>query len=330
MQGHAAEAKVLQPGLVNPGYEEQPKWFKDSFLDVREDIAEAKAQGKRLMLYFYQDGCPYCKKLLQDNFGQREISHKTQQYFELIAINMWGDREVVDLSGAQTTEKRFAKALKVMFTPTLLMLNEAGEVVLRINGYYPPHRFLAALEYVGGRRGDSSGFRDYLARVAPEASRGQLHTDVGFLQAPFRFADRLAHGTKPLLVLLEQKNCAACDELHLDILARKESQAQLAGFDVAVLDMWSKDPVQTPAGKQIPIVQWARDLDVKYAPTLVFFDRQGQEVFRTEAYLRSFHIQSVMDYVASGAYLEEPEFQRFIERRANGLRAQGIEVNLLD
>jgi thioredoxin-related protein len=316
--------------MVNPGHEPQPQWFKDSFLDIREDIAEAKAQSKRLILYFYQDGCPYCKKLLQDNFGQREISNKTQQYFELIAINMWGDREVVDLSGVQTTEKRFAKALKVMFTPTLLMLNEMGDVVLRINGYYPPHRFMAALEYVGARREDSSGFREYLARLAPEVSSGRLHTEEGFLKAPYRFADRLALGAKPLLVLLEQKSCAACDELHLDILARKESQALLAGFDVAVLDMWSAGPVQTPAGKEIPIAQWAGDLNVKYTPTMIFFDRQGKEVFRTEAFLRSFHIQSVLDYVASGAYLEEPEFQRYIERRADGLRARGIEVNLMD
>jgi thioredoxin-related protein len=63
---------------------------------------------------------------------------------------------------------------------------------------------------------------------------------------------------------------------------------------------------------------------------MIFFDHQGQEVFRTEAFLRSFHIQSVMDYVATGAYLEEPEFQRYIERRADGLRARGVEVNLMD
>ena len=38
--------------------QDQPAWFKDSFLDVREDIAEATKSGRRLMLYFHQDGCP--------------------------------------------------------------------------------------------------------------------------------------------------------------------------------------------------------------------------------------------------------------------------------
>ncbi|MEJ2644722.1 MAG: hypothetical protein P8180_07280 [Gammaproteobacteria bacterium] len=69
----AAESskEALEGGLVNPGYHEQPSWFKTSFLDMREDVAEAAAEHKRLVLYFYQDGCPYCKKLLEVNFAQR-------------------------------------------------------------------------------------------------------------------------------------------------------------------------------------------------------------------------------------------------------------------
>ncbi|MCP4407551.1 MAG: thioredoxin fold domain-containing protein [Gammaproteobacteria bacterium] len=328
--GHCAEGQSLEAGMVNPGYEQKPDWFKDSFLDIREDIAEAGAQEKRLILYFYQDGCPYCKKLLEDNFGQRVISNKTRQYFDLIAINMWGDREVVDFKGNETTEKQFAKGLKVMFTPTLLMFNEMGGVVLRINGYYPPHKFLTALEYVGGKRELKTDYQDYLTSLAPQPATGKLHVSEQFLQPPYRLADRVMRSAKPLLVLFEQKRCAACDELHLDILQRKESLALLEGFDIVLLDRWSKDPIQTPDAQETGIVEWAKTLDVKYAPSLIFFDRQGAEVFRTEAYLKAFHIQSVMDYVASQAYLKEPEFQRFIERRANELRARGVKVNILD
>ena len=36
------------------------------------------------------------------------------------------------ITGAQTTEKEFARALRVMFTPTLLFLDEQGNVVLRL------------------------------------------------------------------------------------------------------------------------------------------------------------------------------------------------------
>jgi thioredoxin-related protein len=98
---YAAEPEDrLSAGMVNPGYHEKPSWFKDSFLDIREDIEEASAEGRRVLLYFYQDGCPYCGKLLQDNFSDREIAGFSQQYFDVISINMWGDREVFNVNGS--------------------------------------------------------------------------------------------------------------------------------------------------------------------------------------------------------------------------------------
>ncbi|MBD3620012.1 MAG: thioredoxin fold domain-containing protein [Chromatiales bacterium] len=328
--GLAKEEGELAPGFVNPGYEEKPAWFTESFLDLREDVAEAAAEDRRLLLYFYQDGCPYCAKLLQDNFGQKAIADKTQKYFNTIAINMWGDREVTDLDGRQTTEKQFAVDQKVMFTPTLVFLDEQGEVVLRINGYYAPHKFTAALDYVGQKMEGELAFRDYLAKAASEAASGKLHTEVSTVGKPYDLRASAREGEKPLLVFFEQQQCAACDELHQDVLRREESRELLDDFDVLVVDMWSDEPLVTPAGMRQTQRDWAKQMNVNYAPSLVFFDARGEEVFRTEGYLKSFHIQSVMDYVASGAYRNEPELQRFIDARAHHLREQGVEVNLMD
>ena len=317
---------ALDAGLVNPGYAEKPHWFANSFLDIREDLGEAADSGKRVLLYFYQDGCPYCQKLLDINFALQETEAKTRKHYDVVAINMWGDREVVDFDGVETTEKAFAKSLRVMFTPTLLFLNEQGVVTLRVNGYYPPHKFNAALDYGVSHTGSEPTFREYFAARSPAAASGVLHHDPAWLPANSKLD---ARDGKPLLVLFEQKDCAPCDELHLDILKRPQSREQLDRFDVILLDMWSKDPVKRPDGKTSSVAQWAKQLNVQYAPSLVFFDARGKEVFRTEAYLKSFHVQSSMDYVASGAYLEQPSFQRFISARAEALEAQGVHVELM-
>jgi thioredoxin-related protein len=216
----------------------------------------------------------------------------------------------------------------VMFTPTLLFLDEAGNVVLRVNGYYPPHKFNAALEYAAGHDGRDPDFRTWYASVAPEPASGVLHRDPAWLSPDADLAAR--SGGRPLLVMFEQQDCAPCDELHLDILKRAESRKQLERFDVVLLDMWSQEPVARPDGRRSSVAWWARELNLQYAPSLVFFDAKGNEVFRTEAWLRSFHIQSAMDYVASGSYLEQPAFQRYLSARADALEAQGIHVDLLD
>jgi thioredoxin-related protein len=318
----------LDAGMVNPGYAEKPDWFANSFLDIRDDVAEASAAGKRVILYFYQDGCPYCKKLLDTNFALADTVTRTRNSFEVIAINLWGDREVTGLDGSETTEKEFARSLRVMFTPTMLFLNEGGEVVLRLNGYYPPHKFNTALDYGAQYNGSAPSYREYFASVSPAAASGVLHTDPSFISDGSSLAAR--EGGKPLLVMFEQKECEPCDELHLDILKRAESREQLARFDVLLLDMWSSDPVTLADGTSTTASEWAKSLNVHYAPSLVFFDAGHNEVFRTEAYLKAFHTQSSMDYVASKAYLEQPNFQRFIAARAAALEARGVHVDLMD
>ncbi|MCW8830000.1 MAG: thioredoxin fold domain-containing protein [Gammaproteobacteria bacterium] len=323
----AVEGDELQPGYVNPGYEEKPDWFKISFLDVYEDIADAADKNKRLMLYFYQDGCPYCKKLLEDNFGQRVIADKTRKYFDVVAINIWGGSEVI-VDENEFTETEFAAALKVQYTPTLLFFNEDNKVVYRANGYYPPEKFHTVLDYVGQKMEAKLSYQDYLAKVDPQPATGKLYTDVINIKDPRNLKQALSP-EKPLLVMFEQKQCAACDELHNDMLNRSEGKQQLSRFNVALLDMWSEEKIVSPDGKKVKIRDWVKQLDVKYAPSMVYFDAKGKEVFRTDAYLKSFHVQSVMDYVASGAYQRQPNFQVYIGERADALRAQGIEVDLM-
>lgn len=304
-----------------------PAWFKTSFLDLKEDAAEAGREGKRLLVYFGQDGCPYCAALFNDNFSQKHIVDYAQKHFQAIDINMWGDRAVTDVSGETLSEKDFAAKYKVWFTPTILFFDENGKQVLRVNGYYPPRQFLAALQYVAEKREAVEPFGAYMARVAPKApGRGTLHAQPFFeKQAPYDLRGRPSR--KPVAVFFEQKDCTGCDELHAKVFKQPETLEQVKRMRMVQLDRWSDTPVVTPDGERTTAREWADRLNVAYVPTAVFFD-QGKEVMRIEAMLKNFHVQSVMDYVASGAYQREPSFQRFIQARADHLREQGIVVDL--
>ena len=153
-------AAILEP---NPHAIDIPPWFKTSFLDIREDVSEAARDGRRLMLYFGQDGCPYCRELMRVNFSQKDLVDKTRKSFDAVALNLWGDREVTWIDGRRYSEKAFAALLKVQFTPTLVFFDEKGNVALRINGYYPPHKLAAALDYVAGRHETRGPFAPFLA-----------------------------------------------------------------------------------------------------------------------------------------------------------------------
>lgn len=323
-------AAGLDSGLVNPGFHNKPEWFKNSFLDLQEDVREAAEAGKRVLLFFHQDGCPYCAKLLNENLAIKAIVDKIRQDFQVIAINIWGDREVNDLSGEATSEKAFAAATKVMYTPTLLFLDERGRTVLRVNGYYAPHRFSAALDYVSGKEERKHSFRDYLAQIRPVAASGKLHRQASYLQPPYDLRRSSRQGDKPLLVLMEMKQCPPCDELHQQIFSKPDLRKALQGFDVALLDIWSAEALISPEGERIKATDWAEKLGIQYAPSMLFFDDRGSEVFRSEAYLRTFHIHAAMEYVLSGGYREQPNFQRFVQAKAEKMQEQGIEIDLME
>lgn len=322
---------ALAPDLQNPGFREHPPWFKESFLDLREDVSEAAQADRRVILYFYQDGCPYCAKLLQEGLGDQRVGTLARTRFDWIAINLWGDRELTGFSGEPSTEKRFAASLKVQFTPTLLLLDEGGKTVLRINGYYPPHKLGAALAYAAQRREQhGQSFPDFLAALAPREAQGKLHREAGFLPHPLRLADNRDTSSRPLVVLFEQPNCRDCDALHADTLRRGPLAYSLTAFDAAILDAWSGETVQTPDGREIPAREWSAELGIQYTPSLVFYDAAGREVFRTEGWLRPFHIHGALDYVATGAYIGQPSFQRYLSARREALAGRGIAVDLME
>ena len=303
-----------------------PPWFAETFLDFREDIADAANESRRLMVYFGQDGCPYCRQLMVTNFSQRKIVDKTRRHFVAIALNIWGDREVTWLDGRTMSEKALARVLDVQFTPTLLFFDEKGNVVARLNGYYPPHKFEAVLDYVAGKHEKRESLASYLARRTTAAASATLAAEPFFMKPPYVLTR--TPGSKPLAVVFETPHCDACDEMHREMFRRPDFQHELARFDVARFGLGGRTDVTTPDGARVKADVWARDLGVTYTPTIVFFDAGGREVFRVDAYMRGFHFVSAFDYVASGAYRSEPSFQRFIVARAERLRNGGERVDL--
>jgi len=280
------------------------------------------------MLFFTQDNCPYCNALVERNLAQKDIEQAMRERFEVIAINMWGDREVIGLDSAKHTEKSFAASLKVQFTPTLLFFDESGKVILRLNGYLPPARFKTALQYIAQGREKEISYRDYIAANTPPSLGGELFKEDFFKPAAYLHTRKGGAKARPFAILFEHKDCPSCAELHEKVLVDKETRAIVRKLDVIQLDMWSNMPVVTPQGKRQTAREWAKALDVKYAPTIVFFDENGREIIRSEAFFKVFHTQGIFAYVADGCFKTEPNFQRYLSARADHLREQGKDVDI--
>ena len=308
---------------------EYPSWFKESFLEFSDDIAEAAEQGKRVMLLMHQDGCPYCNILVERNLSQKNIVDLMRSKFEVIELNIWGDREVITVDGETFTEKEFAAALRVQFTPTLLFFNEQGKPILTLNGYLPPNEFLTALRFVAENHESRMSYREFV-RSQPVSNEGanELIAEGFFQLPPYNLVRSGGTSDKPLAVFFEQKQCPNCETLHHKVLVDEDTRNLLTNFDVVQLDMWSDQPLISTTGATTTAREWASELDVSYAPTILLFNSVGEEVIRSEAWFKIFHTQSLFDYVHSESYQFEPNFQRYISARADHFIEQGIDVDI--
>jgi thioredoxin-related protein len=84
-------------------------WFAITFRDVKEDIATAAAEGKRLVLIFEQRGCIYCKKVHEEVLSDPKVRDYINANFKVVQYNIYGDEEVTDIDGAKLTEKTAAR-----------------------------------------------------------------------------------------------------------------------------------------------------------------------------------------------------------------------------
>ncbi|MGB0440942.1 MAG: thioredoxin family protein, partial [Paracoccaceae bacterium] len=72
--------------LGDDGLHKQP-WMRDTFLDLREDLDEARAEGKRLVLFFEQRGCIYCTKMHTEVFSDPAVSDYIDENFFVVQLN---------------------------------------------------------------------------------------------------------------------------------------------------------------------------------------------------------------------------------------------------
>jgi thioredoxin-related protein len=293
---------------------EHPDWFKHSFLDLQEDLDEAIDKGKQgIIVYFGQRRCAYCKMLLQVNFGLSDITAYTRRHFDVIAIDIWGVDEVTDVNGELLTEREYALRENTNFTPSLIFYDAQGREAHRLRGYYPPYKFRAALEYVADKHYQRESFADYLARgdSGTAFEPGDLNEEEFYIPGPHNLDRSRFEGERPLVVFFEQGNCHACDVLHGQPLREPAINKLIRKFDNVQLDIHADTPIITPQGDRTTAKKWAKQLGLFYTPSILFFDKRGEEIIRVDSVVRFYRLRNVLNYITSRGYIIEPDYQRW-------------------
>lgn len=297
-----------------------PPWFKKSFLAVRDDAREAGAQGRHAMLFMHLKECPYCARMLDENFREGESKDFMQKHFDVIAIDIRGSSPVEWLDGKTYTERELAEATKVVATPTVVFVNAEGKVVLRLNGYRRPPAFRQALDYVQGRHYGKQTLASFVEQ--------QNHKGVYRFRAHPRYVEmtNFKGYAKPLAVIFEDKDCVDCEEFHTRVFTHPEVQPELDNFTVVRLDAYSTSPIVDIEGRRTTPKDWAKGLNLVYRPGIVLFN-EGKERARMDGMLYRFHFKELLRYVSGRYYYEYPTKTRYNAARREELLRQGVVID---
>jgi thioredoxin-related protein len=300
-----------------------PDWFKASFLDIKEDIAEATQQGKHLMLFMHLEECPYCARMLRENFVSGERRDRIQKHFDVVGVDFRGGREVTWVDGKTYSERRLVAMLKVFGTPSIIVFDADGGKALHLTGYRDPQAFGLALDYVQQQRYRSQSLAAFLeAQARPKVWKLRPHP---------RFAERndLAGHAGPLAVVFEDAQCGECAAFHERVLNHPEVLAEMQNFLVVRFDTDAKAPLVAPAGRSTTAGEWARSLGLSYRPAVVLYD-EGREIMRIDARLYHFHFSERLRYVGGRFYKQYPGYGAYSAARREELLRQGRTIDYAD
>ena len=99
-----------------------------------EVLAQAKQEGKMVMIDCYATYCPQCVRMVREVFPKKEVGEYINSRFVCAKYNL--DKEA----------KEYSKGWDVQSFPAFLFMNADGEVQFRIYGYRPSERFLQMVD----------------------------------------------------------------------------------------------------------------------------------------------------------------------------------------
>ncbi len=321
LTSHASAKELFIDSVVT--HIEFPDWFiENPFNNLQEELDNALAKGKKgIMVLYITEGCSYCHVFIQRSLGDPVIAAAVQKDFDSIGFEIFDDVEMVDPKGNSISIKQFALKEGVEYSPTVLFYGKDGARLLRLVGYQSPERFTLSLEYVVNDYYNSMRLGDFikerLSKDSTIVAKDRLTPDPLFEEPPHNLDRRSGPGKYPILVILEKKNCVACEEFHYEVLNLDDIRETMEWFDIVQLDADdTHSKIIMPDGKAITPAALYEASGFTRVPSLLFFNTKGEEVLKTDTLILRQRLMNSMDYVLEHAYLKDWTYQQFARSKA--------------
>ncbi|MDX1698465.1 MAG: thioredoxin fold domain-containing protein [Thiohalobacterales bacterium] len=130
---------VFEPGDLS----DQPFFLPGPFM-----LDRSRFSGEQpLAVFFEQGNCHACDVLHTGPLQDAEIRSRLER-MEVVQLGYWSDTPVVTPAGDRTTAKKWAEALGLFYTPTLIFFDTDGSEIIRLDSVVKFYRLRNVLDYI--------------------------------------------------------------------------------------------------------------------------------------------------------------------------------------
>ncbi|MEA2050233.1 MAG: thioredoxin family protein [Campylobacterota bacterium] len=116
-------------------------------LNINSILNEATKSNKKVMFFFHIPHCPYCDRMLNNNFKDKNILDEINKSFILVDIYT-ADKGKVSFNDFKGTRKNFASYLEANVVPATLFMNNDGQIIHKAMGYRNKDEYITEIKYV--------------------------------------------------------------------------------------------------------------------------------------------------------------------------------------
>ena len=156
--GASTGVPVATAGEVNEKKPAEPDWQR-----LDKALALAKDSGKLIIVNFYTDWCPNCRRMNEKTYRDDAVLKQLAKSFIPVKLNAESSQPLI-IQGQTVTEYQVALMFQVSSYPTTWFLTSEGRPLLPVRGYYGPDLFAPMLRFVEGGWYEKMDFDMYMER----------------------------------------------------------------------------------------------------------------------------------------------------------------------
>ncbi|OOZ42640.1 hypothetical protein BOW52_02150 [Solemya elarraichensis gill symbiont] len=130
--------------------------------------------------------------------------------------------------------------------------------------------------------------------------------------------DALANGKQGIVVYFGQKRCSYCEQfLSIDLGTPDIKAYMQKNFDVLPIDIWGIEDITDTDGNEYTERDFSIKYEVNFTPSLIFYNREGEKVFRLRGFYPPYKFRAALKYVV-GEFYKSETFREYLARAEPG------------